>query len=156
MKVERDLDVQGSLSWTQLERILKRWEGREQDQCLGQRGDRWGDDRSMSGEAPAPVPVVHGPDPLRPASLYKAAAKDVPPALWQPRVHENHVRGNVILSTGLCTPVLMLSYSAPRRPLSARTRALHTHTHAHTERQILHHPADCLTRQKNIIIPSTF
>lgn len=136
--------------------ILKGRKVRERDQRLGQRGGRWGDDRSMSGEAPAPVPVVPEPDPLRPASLYKAAAKDVPPALWQPRVHENHVRGNVILSTGLCTPVLMLSYSAPRRPLSARTRALHTHTHAHTERQILHHPADCLTWQKNIIIPSSF
>ena len=49
----------------------------------------------------APVTVVPGPDPLRLASLYKAAARDVLPALWQPRVHENHVRGNAILSTGL-------------------------------------------------------
>ena len=49
----------------------------------------------------APVPVVPRPDPLRPASLYKATARDVLPALWQPRVHENHVRGNVIPSTGL-------------------------------------------------------
>lgn len=49
----------------------------------------------------APVTVVPRPDPLRPVSLYKAAARDVLPALWQPRVHENHVRGNVIPSTGL-------------------------------------------------------
>lgn len=84
----------------------------------------------MSGEAPAPVPVVPGPDPLRPASLYKAAAKDVPPALWQPRVHENHVRGNVILSTGLCTPVLMLS-TAHRDALSQQEQEHYTHTCTH-------------------------
>lgn len=49
----------------------------------------------------APVLVVPSPDPLRPVSLYKATARDVLPALWQLSVHEDHVRGNVILSTGL-------------------------------------------------------
>lgn len=55
------------------------------------------DDQSISG----PVLVVLRPDPLRLASVYKAAARDVPPALWKPRVHENPVRGNAIPSTGL-------------------------------------------------------
>lgn len=58
------------------------------------------DDQSASGSS-APVPVVPRPDPMGPAGVYKAAARDVPPALWKPRVHENHVRGNAIPSTGL-------------------------------------------------------
>lgn len=47
------------------------------------------------------VMVVAGPDPLGPAHVYESAARDVPPALWKPRVHGSHVRGNVIPSTGL-------------------------------------------------------
>ena len=72
---------------------------------------------------------------LRPACLYKAAAMDVLLALWQSRVHENPVRGNVIPSTCLYAPVLVLSYSAPRRPRPASTTAhvrSRTHTHTHT------------------------
>lgn len=45
--------------------------------------------------------VVAGPDLLGPDLVYKCAARDVPPALWKPRVHGSHVRGNVIPSTGL-------------------------------------------------------
>lgn len=47
-----------------------------------------------------PVMVV-GPDPLGPAHVYESVARDVPPALWKPRVHGSHVRGNAIPSTGL-------------------------------------------------------
>lgn len=47
------------------------------------------------------VMVVAGPDPLRPAHVYESAATDVPPALWQTRVHGSRVRGNVIPSIGL-------------------------------------------------------
>ena len=60
-----------------------------------------GKDHRQKGDSPAPVLVVPGLDLLRLASVYKAAARDVPPALWKPGVHENRVRGNVIPSTGL-------------------------------------------------------
>ncbi len=76
MKVERDLDVEGLCATLSLGKV----ESRRAPGSGSERGQAVRRSECVGGSS-APVPVVPRPDPLRPAGLYKAAARDVLPAL---------------------------------------------------------------------------
>lgn len=76
MKAEWDLEVEGFCAPLFLGKV-------ESGRAPGSGSERGQTARRSEcvGGSSAPVPVVPRSDPLRPASLYKAAARDVLPAL---------------------------------------------------------------------------